>query len=130
MGTYVSGRSSSLLYAPVSRTNLTYDHTPTGWSIFDRLYILNGTIYIVSDEPEAVPERHYMISSAVFIGNSPEEVAARMPTDQVMRVISTAEARQLFGTEAERMDGVSVRSRNSLSWSTVLTLEIGTVAGE
>ena len=50
-----------------------------------------------------------MISSAVFIGNTPEEVAAREPSDRVMRVVSTAEARQLFGTDADRMDGVSVR---------------------
>ena len=49
-----------------------------------------------------------MISSAAMIGNSPEEVAARMPTDKDMRIISTAEAQELFGSEAERLDGVTV----------------------
>ena len=49
-----------------------------------------------------------MISSAIFITNDPEDIPRRAPTDKQMRVISTAEARQLFGTEAERLDGVSV----------------------
>ncbi|KAH9941287.1 uncharacterized protein BXZ73DRAFT_42246 [Epithele typhae] len=79
----------------------------TGWTIFDRLYLLNGTLYIVSDEPENVPERLYMISSGIFITSDPADSPLRAPTDKQMRVISTAEAHQLFGAEAERMDGVS-----------------------
>ncbi|CDO73894.1 hypothetical protein BN946_scf185016.g51 [Trametes cinnabarina] len=81
-------------------------HVP-GWTIFDRLYILNGTVYIVSDAPEDVPDRRYMISTAVFIENGPDAEARRIPTDKEMRVISTEEARRLFGTEAERLDGVT-----------------------
>ncbi|KAH9855649.1 hypothetical protein C2E23DRAFT_866735 [Lenzites betulinus] len=81
-------------------------HVP-GWTIFDRLYILNGTIYIVSDSPQDVPERKYMISTAAFIENGPEAEARRIPTDKEMRVISSDEARRLFGSEAERLDGVS-----------------------
>ena len=69
----------------------------------------------MSDEPESIPERRYMISSAVFIGNTPEEVAARLPSDKNMRIIGTVEARQLFGAEAERMDGVTVRSYLTLT---------------
>ncbi|KAI0634976.1 hypothetical protein C8Q77DRAFT_1171784 [Trametes polyzona] len=81
-------------------------HVP-GWTIFDRLYILNGTMYIVSDSPKDVPDRRFMISTAAFIENGPEAEARRVPTDKEMRIISTQEARQLFGTEAERLDGVS-----------------------
>ncbi|KAI0746550.1 hypothetical protein C8Q80DRAFT_1175836 [Daedaleopsis nitida] len=81
-------------------------HVP-GWTIFDKLYLLNGTLYIVSDNPDSVPELRYMISSAIFIGNQPEEVAAREPSDREMRVITTAEARQMFGMDADRIDGVS-----------------------
>lgn len=49
-----------------------------------------------------------MISSAAFIENGPEAEARRLPSDKDMRVISTEEARRIFGTEAERLDGVSV----------------------
>lgn len=49
-----------------------------------------------------------MISTAIFIENGPEAEARRLPTDKEMRIISTEEARRLFGTEAERLDGVSV----------------------
>ena len=84
-----------------------------GWTIFDRLYLLNGTLYVVSDEPEKVPERLYMISTGIFITNDPEDVARRAPTDKEMRIISTVEARQMFGTEAERLDGVSVSRSTS-----------------
>ncbi|KAI0819451.1 hypothetical protein BC628DRAFT_1332737 [Trametes gibbosa] len=81
-------------------------HVP-GWTIFDRLYVLNGTIYIVSDSPDDIPERKYMISTAAFIENGPEAEARRVPTDKEMRIISSDEARRLFGSEAERLDGVS-----------------------
>ena len=69
---------------------------------------------MVSDEPEKVPERLYMISTAIFITSEPEDAPLRAPTDKEMRVISTAEARQMFGTEAERMDGVSVSTHSEL----------------
>jgi hypothetical protein len=49
-----------------------------------------------------------MISEGHFIENGREAEAARLPTDQTMRVISTAEAKQLFGKSADRIDGVSV----------------------
>ena len=71
--------------------------------------MLNGTIYIVSDTPEEVPDRRYMISTGVFIENGPEAEARRVPTDKEMRVISTEEAHHMFGMEAERLDGVTVR---------------------
>lgn len=49
-----------------------------------------------------------MISTAIFIENGPEAEARRLPTDKEMRIISTEEAHRLFGSEAERLDGVSV----------------------
>lgn len=57
-----------------------------------------------------------MISSAAFIENGPEAEARRLPSDKDMRIISTEEARRIFGTEAERLDGVSV-STFTLTWS-------------
>ncbi|KAI1798393.1 hypothetical protein LXA43DRAFT_968715 [Ganoderma leucocontextum] len=90
---------------PVPETKI-IAHVP-GWTIFDRLYLLNGTLYVVTDEPESVPDRLYILSSGVFITSDPKDISLRDPTDQNMRVISTAESRQLFGAEADRLDGVS-----------------------
>jgi hypothetical protein len=80
-----------------------------GWTIFDKMYILNGTVYLVTDEPDTFPDRKFMTSSGVNISNSPEMVAARVPSDKDMRIISTAEAKKLFGTGANRVQGVTVR---------------------
>jgi hypothetical protein len=74
------------------------------------MYIYNGTVYLVSDEPETLPDRKFMISSGVIIDASPENIAARMPTDKDMRIISSSAARKLFGTGANRVQGVTVRA--------------------
>lgn len=50
-----------------------------------------------------------MTSTAVKIGNSAEEVAARMPGDREMRIISPEDAKILFGAGANRVEGVTVR---------------------
>jgi len=81
-------------------------HVP-GWTIFDKLYMLNGTMYIVSDQPESIPDRTRITSTAVFIENGPIAEAERIPTDKEMRIISTIEAGRLFGPSAERLDGVT-----------------------
>lgn len=80
----------------------------SGWTIFDRLYLLNGTLYVVSDEPDTIPERRHIISTAVMINNGPVAEAARIPTDKEMRIISTEEAGRIFGSSADRLDGVTV----------------------
>jgi hypothetical protein len=85
-----------------------------GWTIMDRMYIFNGTVFLVSDEPEIFPDRKYITSSGINVENSPELVAARLPTDNDMRIISTSTARSLFGTGANRVQGVAVRTFTSL----------------
>ena len=49
-----------------------------------------------------------MISTGIPIENGAIEEAKRVPTDQEMRVISPREAKLLFGSDAELIDGVSV----------------------
>ncbi|EPS95320.1 hypothetical protein FOMPIDRAFT_1043637 [Fomitopsis schrenkii] len=90
---------------PVPQTNIVA-HVP-GWTILDRLYMLNGTLYIVTDEPETVPELKRIMSTGIFIENGPVAQANRIPTDKDMRVISTEEAKRLFGVDASRLDGVT-----------------------
>ncbi|KAF8273430.1 hypothetical protein EI94DRAFT_1715877 [Lactarius quietus] len=76
----------------VPRTKI-ITHAP-GWTMFDKMYILNGTVYLVSDEPETFPDRKFMTSAGINIENSPK---------------CTAEAKKLFGTSANRIQGVTVR---------------------
>jgi hypothetical protein len=85
-----------------------------GWTIFDKMYIYNGTVYLVSDEPETFPDRKFMTSSGVFVETDPETIPSRMPTDENMRIISTSAARKLFGTGANRIQGVTVRAFTAL----------------
>ena len=82
-------------------------HVP-GWTMFDRLYALNGTLYVVTDDPASVPDRSLMISKALRIANGPVEAARRLPTDNELQVISTASAKTLFGSGADVLDGVTV----------------------
>lgn len=79
-----------------------------GWTIFDRLYMLNGTQYVVSDTPDDIPHIRYITSTGYPIENGEEEIAKREPTDEHMRVISTRDAARLFGSMAHRFDGVTV----------------------
>ncbi|KAH9940680.1 hypothetical protein B0H21DRAFT_753931 [Amylocystis lapponica] len=81
-------------------------HVP-GWTIFDRLYFCNGTMFVVTDQPESIPDRSLMTSTSLFIENGPIAEASRLPTDKEMQIISTNEAARLFGTDAERLDGVT-----------------------
>ncbi|SRR6266404_4656904 len=85
-----------------------------GWTIFDKMYIYNGTVYLVSDEPETFPDRKFMTSPGAIIENGPDKFAARLPSDKDMRIISTSAARKLFGTGANRVQGVTVRVFTSL----------------
>ena len=79
-----------------------------GWTIFDRLYILNGTVYVVTDEPDKFPVRENMTSNAGKIqGGIPGE-KLRLPSDRDMRIIGRREAKYLFGTGASIIDGVTV----------------------
>ncbi|KAJ7465288.1 hypothetical protein FB451DRAFT_1488942 [Mycena latifolia] len=82
-------------------------HVP-GWSIIDRLYIFKGVVYIVSDEPQKIPDPAAMYSKGVDIEVGVEAEMARLPDDTDIRIVSTAEARALFGTGAQILDGVTL----------------------
>ncbi|KDQ55039.1 hypothetical protein JAAARDRAFT_134200 [Jaapia argillacea MUCL 33604] len=81
-------------------------HVP-GWTILDRLYILNGTVYIVSDDPQSIPKPSLITSTSKPIDNDPVETASRLPTEKEMRIVSTKQAKELFGTTPSCVDGVS-----------------------
>ncbi|KAF9462986.1 hypothetical protein BDZ94DRAFT_1259819 [Collybia nuda] len=81
-------------------------HVP-GWTIFDKLYVFKGVVYIVTDEPSKTPNVTSMYSKGLFIENGKEAETSRLPTDEDIQVISTKQAKKLFGTGAQVMDGVS-----------------------
>jgi len=92
--------------ASVPETKITA-HVP-GWTILDRMYILNGVVYIVSDAPATIPDVQFIYSKGLDIENGRAKEAARLPTDEDIRVISTREAGRLFGTGAQVIDGVNL----------------------
>lgn len=67
-------------------------------------------MFIVTDKPETFPEIRLITSSGYKVYNGAEEVAKREPSDRDMQVISTKEAKKLFGRFANRLDGVTVSS--------------------
>ena len=62
-------------------------HVP-GWMMFDRLYALSGTLYVVMDDPALVLDRSRMVLSGC-------------PT--------TDPAKMLFGSGADVLGSVTVR---------------------
>lgn len=86
-----------------------------GWTVFDRLYILNGVVYVVSDDEASLPDVQFILSKGVPIEPGQQAEHDRLPTDKDIRIISTEEARQLFGIGASIIDGVTVRPLCSLT---------------
>ncbi|KAG6837606.1 hypothetical protein H0H93_006127 [Arthromyces matolae] len=87
-----------------------FSTTTTGWTVLDKLYIFKGVVYIVSDEPSKLPNVTHIYSKGHFIENGKDAVAGRLPTDEDIRVITTKEAKRLFGTGAHLLDGASIFS--------------------
>lgn len=72
-------------------------HAP-GWTVFKNLYMSGGTFYVVSDKPRSeFPELLYILSVPIPALNTPENIQARLPTDQEMDFISTREAQRRWG---------------------------------
>lgn len=73
--------------------------------------MFNGTIFIVTDTPEVVPDTKYITSTGVEMKNTPEMKMRRLPTDQDIRVVTPAEAQSIFNTNvASRIPGTSFLS--------------------
>jgi len=83
-------------------------------------------VYIVSDEPSGVPDLRFVYSKGVFIKNGAENEAARLPTDEDIKVISTKEAKKMFGTGAQIIDGVTVSCPSHFSFNLGSSLSFDT----
>jgi hypothetical protein len=81
-------------------------HAP-GWTVFEDIYMSNGTLFIVSDEPaSSFPDVNYMTSTGLPGEATEESIRERIPGAEQMQVISVAEARARWGkglTERNRV---------------------------
>ncbi|KAF9561323.1 hypothetical protein CPC08DRAFT_742558 [Agrocybe pediades] len=75
------------------------------WTVFDKLYIFKGIVYIVTDHPTTVPDVQFIYSKALSIKPGAEAEAERLPTKDEIQVITTKQAHKLFGTSAQTIDG-------------------------
>ncbi|EJD08554.1 uncharacterized protein FOMMEDRAFT_72556, partial [Fomitiporia mediterranea MF3/22] len=79
-----------------------------GWTILDNLFLMNGTLLVVTSTPQEVPDLRLLTSSGYPIFNGPIERAKRIPSDSDIRIISPDEAQRLFRTNSvSRFDGVN-----------------------
>ncbi|KAJ7644313.1 hypothetical protein FB45DRAFT_293252 [Roridomyces roridus] len=81
----------------VKSTSLIH-HAP-GWTLFEDIYMSDGTLFIVSDNPSQFPEIRMMISTGLIAMATPENMAAREPTANEMVIISREEAANIWGAD-------------------------------
>ncbi|WVR05900.1 hypothetical protein IAU60_002926 [Kwoniella sp. DSM 27419] len=81
-------------------------HAP-GWTIFDQLYLFNGTWFIVTDNPSSIPLLRLMVSTGNEIWNDEESIKGREPTEKDMRIIFPSEAKRLWGQSASLVSGAT-----------------------
>ena len=71
-------------------------HAP-GWTLFQNLYMSNGTLYIVTSNRQLIPEIRMITSTGLIALNTPENIAAREPTEQEMQIIDLKSAMLRWG---------------------------------
>ncbi|KAF9267597.1 hypothetical protein L218DRAFT_978133 [Marasmius fiardii PR-910] len=68
----------------------TISHTP-GWTMLDKLYLLRGVVYVVTDNPSKVPDPFIMYHKGTKLVPDPEAPKNRYPTDKDMRIINSVQ---------------------------------------
>ncbi|KAG8997402.1 hypothetical protein FRB94_007679 [Tulasnella sp. JGI-2019a] len=68
-----------------------------GWTIMENLYISNGTLFIITSEPNDWPESHFIINVALPLEGGVEEEKKREPTPHTISLITPSEAEALWG---------------------------------
>lgn len=95
---------------PPPTLDLSYDfpettidsHAP-GWTLFRNLYMSNGTLYVITRHPYSdFPDIKYITSTGLAAENTPENIAARMPTSKDLDFITPEQARLRWGPIASK----------------------------
>ncbi|KAG8694563.1 hypothetical protein FRC11_002119, partial [Ceratobasidium sp. 423] len=68
-----------------------------GWTIFENIYMSNGTMYIITDDPSKWPKRRMMIDTGITALNTPENIATREPTEYELDWISPKDTEARWG---------------------------------
>lgn len=95
-------------------------HAP-GWTIFRNLYMSNGTLIAVADDEarKKFPPIRLMVSVSLEAINTPENIAAREPTQYVMDIIEPQEAARRWtsrvGDSGTRLNRVWTVEGNTVS---------------
>lgn len=71
-------------------------HAP-GWTLFQNLYTSNGNLYIVTSNRQLIPEIRMITSTGLIALNTPENIAAREPTEKEMQIIDPKNAMLKWG---------------------------------
>ncbi|KAH7108116.1 hypothetical protein BKA62DRAFT_739997 [Auriculariales sp. MPI-PUGE-AT-0066] len=80
-------------------------HAP-GWTLFENLYMANGTLFVLTDEERgAWPELRMMTSTGLIAENTPENILAREPNQYNMDFVGPYEARKRWPAGAWGVTG-------------------------
>ncbi|KAF8335775.1 uncharacterized protein EI90DRAFT_3152800 [Cantharellus anzutake] len=72
--------------------------TAPGWTLFENLYMSNGALLIISDDPRSsFPDPLLLTSTGAPAENTPENIKAREPTKDHFDIISRDVARSRYG---------------------------------
>ena len=84
-------------------TETTIDSHAPGWTMFRNLYMSNGTLFVVSRYPYThFPDINLITSTGLAAENTPENIAARMPTSKDLDFITPEQARARWGPIASK----------------------------
>ncbi|KAJ4490572.1 hypothetical protein J3R30DRAFT_103991 [Lentinula aciculospora] len=72
-------------------------HHAPGYTLFQNLYMSNGTLHIVSPNPSSFPPIRHIISTSLPATSSPENIALREPTPQIMDFLDLDKADTRWG---------------------------------
>jgi hypothetical protein len=100
--------SSSVSYGDILETSV-LAHAP-GWTLFQNLYMSNGTLYLVAGDSHRsrFPEIRMMASHPLTAFNTPENIAAREPSEIDMAFITPQEAQTRWGNRISSIEGNTV----------------------
>ena len=92
-------------------------HAP-GWTLFRNLYMSNGTLFVVASESDrsSFPEVRMMASHPLVAYNTPENIAAREPSNFDMTFITPEEAKTRWGDRILPVEGNTVSTYHSLAY--------------
>ncbi|OCF33685.1 hypothetical protein I316_04759 [Kwoniella heveanensis BCC8398] len=81
-------------------------HAP-GWTLAEKLYIYNGSFYVVTDDTNEWPELRLMTSTGLPANGDPGNEQAREPKGDEIIYISPFDAMKLWGPRVWKMDGMT-----------------------